>query len=221
MVWRNQYPAQWVFIIKRLARAINHLCTQGFCMRFLSWLSTTIFKVLGWKITGERPTAPKFVIIAAPHTSGWDVPIMIMAAYHFKIKLNWFGKASTFRWPLGILTRRLGGIAIDRNQRENKVASMVAKIKAADEFAFALSPEGTRYKTYWKTGFYHIAHQANIPLVCTYINFGTKTAGIGPVVPLTGDIEADMAPIREFYRDIVPKHPERFDRDMPVGRPKE
>ena len=188
-------------------------------MRFLSWLSTTIFRILGWKIVGQRPTEPKFVLIAAPHTSGWDVPIMIMAAYHFKIKLNWFGKDSSFRWPLGLLTRRLGGIAIDRSQRENKVANMAAQIKAADEFAFALSPEGTRHKSHWKTGFYHIANQAGIPLICSFIDFGTKTAGIGPTIHLTGDIEADMAPIREFYRHVTPKHPARFDVDMPLKPP--
>ena len=185
-------------------------------MRFLSWLSTTIFRVLGWKITGDMPDLPKFVLIAAPHTSGWDVPIMLMAAYHFKIKLNWFGKDATFRWPLGILTRRLGGIPIDRHKRENKVASMVAQIQAADQFAFALSPEGTRYKSEWKTGFYYIAHQAGIPLVCSYIDFGKKMTGIGPIITTTGDIEADMEHIRAFYRDVTPKHPDRFDRDMPL-----
>ena len=185
-------------------------------MRFLSWLSTTILRLFGWKMVGEPPAAPKFVLIAAPHTSGWDVPIMIMVAYHFNIWLNWFGKESTFRWPLGIITRRVGGIAIDRHKRENKVAAMVEQINAAEHFAFALSPEGTRYKSEWKTGFYHIAHQAGIPLVCGFIDFATKTTGVGPTIYTTGDIEADMAHIRAFYRDITPKHPDRFDRDMPL-----
>jgi len=149
-------------------------------------------------------------MIAAPHTSNWDFPIMMFIAFKLKGKLYWMGKDVIFRKPFNRFFRWLGGIPINRGRSNNVVEQMVEKFHETERLILTIPPSGTRKKVKkWKSGFYHIAEQAKVPVVLGFLDFKKKTGGIGPLVTLTGDMEQDMMVIRSFYADIEGKYPEK------------
>jgi 1-acyl-sn-glycerol-3-phosphate acyltransferase len=168
-----------------------------------------ILRLYGWKVDGEFPDLPKYVLIGAPHTSNWDFPVGIAICFSRRQKVYWMGKHTLFRGPLGPIARWLGGIAVDRRQANSLVDQMVQIFAEQDQLVVAIPPEGTRKKVEkWKTGFYYIALGSQIPIVLGYLDFGRKKGGCGGVFYPTGDIEADMAKIRAFYAPIIGKNPE-------------
>lgn len=179
-------------------------------------LSRTGLRALGWRTEGmtaeEIAAYPKYVLIAAPHTSNWDFPITLMVCFQLRLKVYWMAKASLFIWPIGSLSRWLGGIAIDRSASNNTVSNTVAAFAARERLAVIVAPEGTRGKvTHWKTGFYHMAHGAGVPIALAYLDFARKAGGIGRMFITSGDIGADMAEIQAFYSGITGKNPHQFD----------
>jgi 1-acyl-sn-glycerol-3-phosphate acyltransferase len=177
-------------------------------------LSLAILKVAGWQVLGHLPEhAKKSVLIAAPHTSNWDLPMTLMVAFALELRPRWMGKASIFRWPFGGLMRWLGGIAVERSQSNNLVAtSAQAIVDAREPLQLIVPPEGTRSKTrHWKTGFYYIAHGAQVPIVMAYMDYANKRSGLGPLFEPTGDVEADMARIKAFYQPFKGKNADQFD----------
>lgn len=176
----------------------------------LQRLSAWGLRLFGWRMEGRTPDLDKFVLIAAPHTSNWDVFVMLAAAFTFRAELFWIGKDSLFRGPFKPLLRWLGGVPIDRSGGQNLVAKTAELFAERDKFILAIAPEGTRKKTrYWKTGFYYIAHTANVPIVMGFIDFHRKVAGVGPTFIPTGDIEADMQKLQAFYANIAGKRQEQ------------
>ena len=170
--------------------------------RFIFWIN-------GWKIDGEVPPLKKFVVIMGPHTSGMDFVYAMCAKFILGIKFNYLGKAEVFRPPFGFIFRWLGGIPVERSEHHKLVDQVVKMFNEHERFIIALSPEGTRaYVPKWKTGFYYIALYAKVPIVLAYLNFETKTAGIGPTFYPTGDIDRDVETIKDFYRPIQGKYPE-------------
>ncbi|QLG87363.1 lysophospholipid acyltransferase family protein [Chitinibacter bivalviorum] len=168
-----------------------------------------ILRIFGWKIEGEFPNLPKYVLIGAPHTSNWDFPIGMAICFAREQKVYWMGKHTLFAGPLGPLSRWLGGIPVDRRKSNSLVEQMVQVFGEHEQLVVAIPPEGTRKKVEkWKTGFYYIALGSQLPIVLGYIDFGRKMGGCGEVFYPTGDIEADMAKIRAFYTPIVGKRPE-------------
>ncbi len=168
-----------------------------------------ILRLLGWTLVSEAPDLPRYVVIGAPHTSNWDLPIGVLGLIGLGIKPSVVAKHTLFRPPLGWFMRALGGIPIDRSQRRNFVDQVVAAYKEADELVVALTPEGTRsYTPCWKTGFYFIALGAGVPIALAFADYPTRRVGLGPTVYPTGDIEADIAVISEFYADKTGKRPE-------------
>lgn len=177
---------------------------------FLRLFSLAYLKIFGWRYEGQLPDFPKYVMIAAPHTSNWDFPITMFLAFALKTKVYWMGKASLFKRPFGSVMRWLGGIPIDRSKTNNVVENTIAVFNEHENLVIVVPPEGTRNKvSYWKTGFYRIACGANVPIVLGFIDFKRKAGGIGPVVIPTGDIEADMYAIYSFYSGITGKYPEK------------
>ncbi|MEQ8908652.1 MAG: lysophospholipid acyltransferase family protein [Vicingaceae bacterium] len=175
-------------------------------------LSRFIFWITGWKIVGENPKAlKKFVMIAAPHTSNWDLLYARAAYYLMSIRVKYTIKKELFFFPLGWFLKSLGGIPIDRNKKKgNMVQQMARNFKKWEELALLVTPEGTRsYAKEWKKGFYYIALEAKVPIVLGYLDYAKKIAGIGPVIHPSGDIEADLEKILTFYRGITPKYPEK------------
>lgn len=178
----------------------------------LRGLSLAFLKLTGWRVEGNLPAdCPKCVVIAAPHTSNWDLPNMLLAGFALRANLYWMGKRSIFRPPFGAFMRWLGGIAVNREKSNNLVAASVEAIRAArGSLQLVVPPEGTRSKVrYWKTGFYYIAHGAGVPIVLSYMDYARKVSGIGPVFHPTGDIERDMATIKAFYAPFKGKNPDQ------------
>jgi 1-acyl-sn-glycerol-3-phosphate acyltransferase len=153
------------------------------------------------------------VFIAAPHTSNWDLPWTLMGAFALDLNIYWMGKASIFSPPFGALMRWLGGIAVRREQANNLVAASVAALTAADgPVQLVVPPEGTRSATRrWKTGFYHIAQGARLPIQLAFMDYPSRRMGLGPVFQPTGDIEQDMATIKAFYAPMRGRNPGQFD----------
>ena len=176
----------------------------------LRWLAILYLKMIGWRREGSLPDIPKYVMIVAPHTSNWDFPIGLAFAFDLKLRGYWLGKDSIFQWPLHGFFRWLGGIPIDRSRSSDVVAQMVQIFKERAKLTMVLAPEGTRKKVaYWKSGFYHIARGADVPIVLAFIDYLRKAGGIGPVFKPSGDIETDMEYIRAFYATVTGKHPEK------------
>jgi len=174
------------------------------------WLAKFTLKFMGWKTKGKPPETAKYVIIAAPHTSNWDYVFTLLLSFALNMKVRIMAKKELFRWPLGYLFKWLGTIPIDRSKSNNVVSQMIDAFEKNDKMILVVPPSGTRKKVmYWKTGFYHIANGANVPIVMGYIDYGKKTGGIGPTIMPTGNIKNDMKDIRAFYSDITGKYPEK------------
>lgn len=182
------------------------------------WLGRAWLGAFGWKVEGAAPGVRKAVVVAAPHTSAWDWPFTLAAGAVLGVKMSWLGKESIFDGAIrGPFMRWLGGIAVDRTKKTDMVANVVKILSRSEDLFLVLAPEGTRGKaTRWKTGFYHMATGANVPVVLGYLDYRKKTAGFGDVFYPTGDIYADMPKIRAFYKDVTPKHPQRVGA-MTIG----
>jgi 1-acyl-sn-glycerol-3-phosphate acyltransferase len=173
------------------------------------WLGRLWLWIFGWKVHGEALTYRKFVLIAAPHTSNWDFPFMLATAYVMRARISWFGKHTLFIPPWGWLMRKLGGIPVDRRAPQSLVMQMAEKFKRSDDLILAVPPEGTRSKVaLWRSGFYHIASESQVPIGLGYLDYDRKLCGIGMFVIPSGNIEADMNLIRGFYSGIRGKHPD-------------
>ena len=177
-------------------------------------ISRAALRLTGWTIEGSLPAhAAKSVLIAAPHTSNWDLPYTLMLAFSLHLRVYWMGKQSLFRAPFGGVMRWLGGIPVNREQSSNLVASSAQAMRAAKgSMQLIVPPEGTRGKTrHWKTGFYFIAQEAGVPIVLAFVDYGRKVGGLGPVFEPTGDLERDMADIKAFYAPIKGKNADQFE----------
>lgn len=172
------------------------------------WLALLVFTCAGWKTEGRKPDSARYVLIAAPHTSNWDFIYTLCLAFIYRIDPVIMMKDAWFRWPLGPLFRWLGALPIDRSRANNLVDRSIANFNRRDKLILVVPPSGTRKRVlYWKTGFYHIANGAGVPIVLGFLDYRRKVGGFGPALRPTGDIDADMAVIRDFYRDISGKYP--------------
>ncbi len=176
----------------------------------LEWVGRTLAKLLGWTIDYQLPDDPKMVLVFFPHTSNMDVVVGITAAFALGLKPSWLLKNEIARPPFRNFFIKLGAIPIDRHKRESKVERIAEAIGDADRVMLALSPEGTRSKTdYWRSGFYHIARLAKVPIHFAFIDYPSKTVGAKPGFIPTGNLEADLEKIRAFYANKRGKYPER------------
>lgn len=183
------------------------------------WIASLILFCTGWKTIGEKPNVPKYVLIAAPHTSNWDLFFMITVALKLKISIYWMGKESIFKFPFKGLMMWMGGIPIDRSKSQDMVKAITEIFEANSELAITVPPEGTRSHTvYWKTGFYHIANESKVPICLGFLDYSKKEGGLGPLIYPTGDIEKDMIEIKKFYSPISGKYPDRFQVETPKSK---
>lgn len=175
------------------------------------WLARRILRLAGWRTVGTLPDVPRLVMIAAPHTTNWDFPLGILTMYATGFRVNFLGKDSLFRPPLGWVMRWLGGKPVDRSAAHGVVEESVKAIRASDRFILALAPEGTRKRVaQWRTGFYRIAERAGLPIVLGFFDYARREVGFGPTLWPSGDLERDLATIQAFYRTKVGKYPENF-----------
>ncbi len=177
-------------------------------------VSRIIMFCIGWKAAGKSPDVPKCVMIAAPHTSNWDYFYTLLVSFILKVQMSAMGKKSLTEGFFGGIMKWLSIIPIDRSKNNNVVEQTIQKFNESEKLILVIPPSGTRNQvSYWKTGFYYIAHGAGVPISLGYIDYKTKTGGIGPLIYTTGDIDADMKKIRKFYSTIEGKYPEKQIQD--------
>ena len=176
-------------------------------------LSKLIYYLFGWKEEGGVPDGiTKAVFLIAPHTSSWDFYIGRLYCWIHKIPINLLIKKEAFIWPLGGLLKKAGGIPVNRSRATSKVVQIAKMFRERDPMFLGIAPEGTRkLSKRWKMGFYHIAVEAKVPILLSYIDYKRKAAGVGPPFWPTGDMEKDIKEIEEFYRDKGAKYPEKFN----------
>ena len=173
-------------------------------------LGRTMLRITRWRAEGSAPSEPKYVLIAAPHTSNWDLLYLLAIASDLGVKMSWLGKDSLFKGPMGWVLRRLGGVPVPRGQRSGMVDALVAEFQRAESLVIVIPPEATRgYTDHWKSGFYRIASAAGVPIVCGYLDYSQRVGGFGQVVWPTSDTAADMDVFREFYADKQGKYPDQ------------
>ncbi|HWK54164.1 MAG TPA: 1-acyl-sn-glycerol-3-phosphate acyltransferase [Hyphomicrobiales bacterium] len=157
----------------------------------------------GWKIEPHPPLQPPFVFIGAPHTSNWDCLLLVALSLDLELQACWLGKDSLFRFPLGGLMRWLGGIPIDRSHPCNQVELCATYLRAHPRKALCVTPEGTRRPVQrWKTGFYHIARQADVPILLTVLDAESRTVRLRGWYHPSGEDEREILEIQQFYRGI-------------------
>jgi 1-acyl-sn-glycerol-3-phosphate acyltransferase len=171
----------------------------------LLWL----YRWKGWQIEGTAPRAPKAMLLGAPHTTNWDFVFFLGIINEIGLKPRFMGKTSLFRWPLTRFMYDMGGVPIDRTKRSNYVEQVISAFRnASGDFHLVIAPEGTRGAIdKWRSGFYHIAHGAGVPIVPAWVDHTTMRGGVGPEIPTTGDFLADLRKIADFYRSKMPHHP--------------
>jgi 1-acyl-sn-glycerol-3-phosphate acyltransferase len=170
-------------------------------------------RLAGWEFETPLPAEKKYVLIAVPHTSNWDGVLLIALASTVGMKMNFMIKSEWLRGPMGPLMRRLGAGGIERSPSTNVVQAMIDELRRRDSLALVIPPEGTRGRAeHWKSGFYHIAVGAQVPIVPGYLDYRRKRAGLGAPIWPTGDVRADMDEIRAFYEKMAPtgKFPDDF-----------
>ena len=172
----------------------------------------------GWTVENNSPGQRKFVVIAAPHTSNWDFLYFMGATDALKLNLSFMGKEGLFRWPFRRMMLDLGGIPVDRSKSANVVDAMIAEFGRRKEFMLTIAPEGTRGKVQqWKTGFYHIALGAGVPMVLGMMDYKRKVVGLAGAIMPSGDYVKDMEQLAAFYATCTPKHPRQAAPDFGAG----
>lgn len=178
----------------------------------LSWILKPVarlwFKFSGWKSIMVEDCPTKCVVVAAPHTSNWDMPIAVAVGVLSERSFHWAGKHTVFKWPWKNFMIWLGGIPIHRGKAgSNYVESLALEFKKRDHMMLAVAPEGTRsYTEFWRTGFYYIAKAADVPIVAGYLDYKGKTGGFGKVIYPIGTMEEVLAELRDFYDNIEALH---------------
>jgi len=176
--------------------------------RIAQMLGRLFLRFFGWRVTGTLPDVRAAVVIAAPHTTNWDMPFMLAVSYVLGVKPSWLGKRELFRFPFGGFMRWLGGVPVDRSVRQDTVRQAIDRFDAGDPLFLVIPPSGTRAKaTHWKSGFYHVARGARAPIVCAFLDYSRKVGGVGLTFTPTGDVVADMDRIRAFYAPIHGRFP--------------
>lgn len=187
---------------------------RGPLSEIVRWLSAAYLKLSGWRIEGDWPALKKAVLVAAPHTSNWDGINMLATSGHYRVQLKWMGKKSLTRGPFGWLIKAAGCVPIDRSQSNDVVKAMSAEFAERESMVLAIPPEGTRSAVReWKSGFYHIAVGANVPLVLSVLDYGTKTVRLAAVFYPSGDYEGDLPLIRAHYASAKGKIADKFVAD--------
>jgi 1-acyl-sn-glycerol-3-phosphate acyltransferase len=170
-------------------------------------LARGAMRIGGWRMAGAFPDLDKVVMIAAPHSSAWDAIWGLLVKVGLGLDIKFMAKQELFWWPLGNLLRALGGLPTDRHAPNGVVGQMVQRYRDSEKFWMVLAPEGTRKRVEkWKTGFWHVAVGAGVPVVCVYFHYPERIVGIGETMTMSGNLDADMARIREYYKPFQGKH---------------
>lgn len=169
-----------------------------------------ILRSCGWTVSGEAPTNKKLVIIGAPHTSNWDFPLSLLSLSALGLRFSWVGKHTLFKPPFGLFFEAIGGIPVNRSKRSSFLEKIADEFAKRNKLLLAIAPEGTRSKNdHWKAGFYYIAMQAEVEICLGFVDYSTRSVGLGDQFMPTGDIDKDFCLIENFYKSKFGKYPEK------------
>jgi 1-acyl-sn-glycerol-3-phosphate acyltransferase len=184
-------------------------------------LFVLFFQLKGWKIDPHLPAGhQRCVVIAAPHTSNWDFVYALAVFFKLGMPVKFLAKKELFKWPLSILLNAFGGMPVDRKKNNKLVDAMVDLFSENKNLMLLIPAEGTRsFVQKWKTGFYHVALRANVPVLLGYLDYEKKMAGFGPLLTMTGNGQHDAAHIKSFYKDIKGRYPELFHLEGLIMEP--
>lgn len=171
------------------------------------WLGRAVLWLGGWRMVGAFADVPRVTIIVAPHSSAWDAVWGLAAKLAMGVDVRFMAKAELFRGPLGWLLRRFGGEAVDRSRPGGTVDQAAQRLRESERMWLVIAPEGTRRRVeHWKRGFWHIARTADTPVLCAWFHYPGRLIGIGPLLPLSDDLDADMQRVRATFRPFQGKH---------------
>ena len=175
------------------------------------FLSNLILYIFGWSCTEGEICPDKCVLVAAPHTSNWDFPMMLLYGFKLRLKYSWVGKHTLFFWPLGGLMQWLGGIPVNRTKKNSYVFSLAERISQQERCILIIPPEGTRSKTeYWKSGFIHIAKEACIPIVFANLDYKNKSLEFSDYCCYSRSASEIIQTAKGFYKNACPLYPKKF-----------
>ncbi|MCB1754647.1 MAG: 1-acyl-sn-glycerol-3-phosphate acyltransferase [Gammaproteobacteria bacterium] len=174
-----------------------------------SWVARKLLQAFGWTTVTHLPPGHKFVIILAPHTSYWDYPLILLYSLSARLHCRWIGHNALFIWPLGYISRALGGFKLDRRHKGGTVKRLIRAFAEHDQLVLGLAPEATKaFVPRWRTGFYHIALGAQVPLVLAFVDYQNKSLGCSRYFMPSGNTAQDEHTIRFFYRHLKGKNPQ-------------
>ena len=175
-----------------------------------------VFFIFGWKIDFKPEyKVPKTVMLASPHTSNWDLVFSLGVYWIEGIDAKFLIKNNYTKSALGFFFKWLGAIGVDRSKHNNLVDYSVELLNSSENLVLMVPAEGTRERVEkWRTGFYHIAKNANVPVSFGFLDYGKKLAGVGDVYNLSGEFEIDMKYIQDFYATIEARHPEKYNKSI-------
>lgn len=180
----------------------------------LQGISRRLLRMFGWSVRVDVPDYPKSVICVAPHTSNWDFILCELAITSVGRRAGFLMKKAWFFWPLGVFFRSIGGVAVDRTRSRSLTSQLIDKFRTSERLTVAITPEGTRSRTSrWHTGFLRVALEADVPLCLAALDFKTKTVSMTRTFTPSGNVDADMKQIKEFYSSFTGKYPEKFSTD--------
>lgn len=171
--------------------------------------SRFLLRLLGWQLDEQLPQTSRYVLIGYPHTSNWDFILGMLAKWSMNMPLNWVAKHSMFWGPFKPMFIAMGGVPLNRGKTSGFIQKNIELFEQREQFVLGIMPEGTRSKTdRWRTGFYHIADGAKVPIALAYLDYKNKILGVGKTIETTGDINADFEIIKAFYQDKTGYRPE-------------
>ncbi len=175
------------------------------------WLGRITLALFGWQIVGQAPNLPKYVAIGAPHSSNWDFPIGMLLFIALGLRVSWMGKDSFVNGPLKRVWHWMGGVPINRRSAHGVVDQMIDAFNNRDKFVLGITPEGTRSKVAkWKSGFYHIAQGAGVPIFPIELDYKVKQIRLHPIVIPNGELAVDLPNIQAIYANANPKRPHQI-----------
>ncbi len=191
--------------------------------RLVKRVLLALYRWKGWTLVSVAPVPRRCVLLGAPHTSNWDFVFFLGVTHQVGIAPNFMGKHSLFKWPMTRFMHDMGGIEVDRRAKgRNYVDQVVAEFGRRDDLPLVIAPEGTRGAILgWRSGFYHIALKAGVPIVPAWVDNKNMLGGIGEGIMPTGDYAADLARLLEFYRSMMPGHPRWAALEATVNAAKE
>ena len=178
--------------------------------RFTRLVTRLLLALVGWRVVGAIPDIPKMLLIGAPPTSNWDFILTLATMFALGVRFSWMAKDSVFRWPIAGLMRWLGGVPVNRRSSQGYVEQVTEQFQQRKTFLLAITPEGTRQAVAkWRSGFYHMAQSAGVPILLVAFDFGAKAVRLGPLFIPSGDYTADLHLIQSYYAGIRGKFPQQ------------